>query len=300
MIAVIRAETVKRRGSWRVKKHWLLTLWAVYEDSSVPITFYCSHCQKMLRAPESAAGKTSPCPRCGNMAKCPELVYEAEVVLISPGKPPAAQQPPKVPVAKIVSQPPPAVPVAKIVKQSPPPVPVAKIVPQPPPVVPVAKIVPQSPPSVPVARLVSTVDEPIRGLDDDDDRPYALADPPRGGAGESPIESRRPCPACGERILSSAAMCRFCGEVFDPALKKKGRAPKQKPKKASSQTAAADGRALVGGFICFVIGVGLSVVSYTSAASQEGGGTYLVFTGLIIGGLAGMARGMAGLARSGR
>jgi predicted RNA-binding Zn-ribbon protein involved in translation (DUF1610 family) len=237
------------------------------------ITFICPHCQKKLRAPESAAGKTSPCPHCGHMAKCPELVCEAEVVLVSPGRSPAAEQPPKVPVARIVSQSPQAVPVAKIV--------------------------PQSPVVVRVAKLVSTVDEPIRGLDDDDDRPYALVNPPPSAA-ESQLESRRACPACGEQILSSAAMCRFCGEVFDPVLRKKGKAPKSKPKKASSQTSASDGRALVGGFICFAIGVGLSVVSYASAASKAGGGTYFVYTGLIIGGLAGMGRGMWGLAQSGR
>lgn len=34
-----------------------------------------------------------------------------------------------------------------------------------------------------------------------------------------PHEDRRPCPACGEMILTHAVKCRFCGEVFDPALK---------------------------------------------------------------------------------
>ena len=33
-------------------------------------------------------------------------------------------------------------------------------------------------------------------------------------------ESRRPCPMCGEMILATAAKCRFCGEAFDPTLKK--------------------------------------------------------------------------------
>ena len=39
-----------------------------------------------------------------------------------------------------------------------------------------------------------------------------------GGAGGE--EQRRPCPMCGEMILASAVKCRFCGEVFDPALKR--------------------------------------------------------------------------------
>ena len=34
-------------------------------------------------------------------------------------------------------------------------------------------------------------------------------------------DDRRPCPACGEMIKRGAAKCRYCGEVFDPALKKK-------------------------------------------------------------------------------
>ncbi len=33
-------------------------------------------------------------------------------------------------------------------------------------------------------------------------------------------ESRRPCPMCGEMIIADAAKCRFCGEIFDPALRK--------------------------------------------------------------------------------
>lgn len=38
-----------------------------------------------------------------------------------------------------------------------------------------------------------------------------------------PPEQRRPCPACGEMILYNAAKCRYCGEIFDPALKKAAR-----------------------------------------------------------------------------
>tara|TARA_B100000029_G_scaffold504818_1_gene584347 strand:- start:1112 stop:1657 length:546 start_codon:yes stop_codon:yes gene_type:complete len=36
-----------------------------------------------------------------------------------------------------------------------------------------------------------------------------------GGSGSK----RRPCPACGEMIVSGAAKCRFCGEIFDRKLK---------------------------------------------------------------------------------
>jgi hypothetical protein len=239
------------------------------------ITFNCPHCKKKLKAPDSAAGKTSPCPYCGGLAACPELVYEAEVVLVSPGKSPAPQPPPARPAAKIVS---------------------------PPREVPVARIVSQPPAAVPVAKLVSTVDEPRIELDDDDGRPYALVNPPQAAAAESPVESRRPCSSCGERILASAAICRFCGEVFDPALKKgKVKKPKKSFSKNSySRTSGAEGRDLIVGFICFVIGSGLTLASYANAASKPGGGSYLVWYGLIIGGLAGMFRGITALARSGR
>jgi DNA-directed RNA polymerase subunit M/transcription elongation factor TFIIS len=33
-------------------------------------------------------------------------------------------------------------------------------------------------------------------------------------------QERRPCPACGEMIVRDAVKCRFCGEVFDPVLRK--------------------------------------------------------------------------------
>lgn len=38
---------------------------------------------------------------------------------------------------------------------------------------------------------------------------------------------RRPCPACGEMIMRDAVKCRYCGETFDPALKKKEKKARQ-------------------------------------------------------------------------
>src|SRR5688572_6415637 len=35
------------------------------------------------------------------------------------------------------------------------------------------------------------------------------------------LRERRPCPACGEAIVATAQKCRFCGEIFDPALRPK-------------------------------------------------------------------------------
>jgi predicted RNA-binding Zn-ribbon protein involved in translation (DUF1610 family) len=48
--------------------------------------------------------------------------------------------------------------------------------------------------------------------------PYGLVEPEP--AAPSAFEGRRPCPMCGEMILATAAKCRYCGEVFDPALRR--------------------------------------------------------------------------------
>ncbi len=46
----------------------------------------------------------------------------------------------------------------------------------------------------------------------DTDTPRAVAAAP--GRSEAPPRPRRPCPACGEMIVRSAIVCRFCGEDF--------------------------------------------------------------------------------------
>jgi predicted RNA-binding Zn-ribbon protein involved in translation (DUF1610 family) len=122
------------------------------------ISFQCSRCGKKLKAPDSAAGKTSPCPGCGATVTCPEPLYDAEVVDTGPPPKPSGFDP---------------------------------------------------------------------FADLDDDKPYPVSGPPP--TAESSSESRRPCPLCGEMILTTAAKCRFCGEVFDTTLKKaKGKKKKSK------------------------------------------------------------------------
>ncbi|MHB1560138.1 MAG: hypothetical protein ACYC61_22025 [Isosphaeraceae bacterium] len=44
------------------------------------ISFACPSCGKILKAPDSAVGKSSNCPGCGSRVTCPEPVYEAEIV----------------------------------------------------------------------------------------------------------------------------------------------------------------------------------------------------------------------------
>jgi hypothetical protein len=118
----------------------------------MPISFACPKCGKSLKAPDSAAGKSSTCPGCSSRVTCPEPVYDAELVEAGP----------------------------------------------------------------------SALD--IYG-DIGDEKPYAMtpgpADAPAPGT-----EARKPCPMCGEMIVVSAAKCRFCGEIFDPAVKKAARSGK--------------------------------------------------------------------------
>jgi predicted RNA-binding Zn-ribbon protein involved in translation (DUF1610 family) len=54
---------------------------------------------------------------------------------------------------------------------------------------------------------------PAGAYDLDDVNPYKAPSTPAD-------EGRKPCPMCGEMIVATAAQCRFCGEIFDPNLKK--------------------------------------------------------------------------------
>jgi predicted RNA-binding Zn-ribbon protein involved in translation (DUF1610 family) len=73
------------------------------------------------------------------------------------------------------------------------------------------------------------IETPLGGMDPygdlGADQPYAMTPEPVAAPSG---EARRPCPMCGERIVATAAKCRFCGEVFDPTLKKGGQKGKLK------------------------------------------------------------------------
>jgi predicted RNA-binding Zn-ribbon protein involved in translation (DUF1610 family) len=77
-------------------------------------------------------------------------------------------------------------------------------------------------------------------------------------AGTSPGDGsapRRPCPMCGEMIVVSAAKCRFCGTIFDPALKKE-----EEKKNKNSTDADLTGLDWVLCILCAGIGCILGIV----------------------------------------
>jgi hypothetical protein len=55
----------------------------------MPISFQCPKCGKKLKAPDSAAGRSSTCPGCGGTVTCPEADDDGEVVemQLTPVKP---------------------------------------------------------------------------------------------------------------------------------------------------------------------------------------------------------------------
>jgi hypothetical protein len=94
--------------------------------------------------------------------------------------------------------------------------------------------------------------------DMDASRPYGLAGPAPGAssAPESSGEARRPCPMCGEMIVVGAVKCRFCGEIFDPALKK----ARKKGKKYGSEDEDLSSGDIAVGLLCGWIGCIAGVV----------------------------------------
>ena len=71
--------------------------------------------------------------------------------------------------------------------------------------------------SIPEA-VYDAIDEPDEfGTGFDADFDYAAAEHQSPTAPKG--SQRRPCPQCGEMIVTNAAKCRFCGEIFDSRLK---------------------------------------------------------------------------------
>jgi predicted RNA-binding Zn-ribbon protein involved in translation (DUF1610 family) len=85
----------------------------------------------------------------------------------------------------------------------------------------------------------------------DDDKPYGVVGPP--AAAQPSDDGRRPCPMCGEMIVTTAAKCRYCGEVFDPTLKK-AKSKKKKTKRYDPEDESLSGSEIAIGIICSGIG----------------------------------------------
>ena len=99
----------------------------------------------------------------------------------------------------------------------------------------------------------------------DEDKPYGVAKP--SSAEASSTESRRPCPMCGEMILTTASKCRFCGEVFDATLKK---AKKSGGKKAELKKVATLQKYLVMSILIFILSYLGLIASFAMQATQAG------------------------------
>jgi predicted RNA-binding Zn-ribbon protein involved in translation (DUF1610 family) len=85
--------------------------------------------------------------------------------------------------------------------------------------------------------------------------PYGLDEPAHEApASGPPGEERRPCPVCGEMIVASAAKCRYCGEIFDPALKK------AEALKSKSSGSPADADLTTAEVVCAVICSGIGCI----------------------------------------
>ena len=164
-----------------------------------------------------------------------------------------------------------------------------------------AEVVAAAPKAAPATRRGAGAAEPapdraFNPFADVDDDPYQLAEPDPVTA--SAPEPQKPCPMCGEMILASAVKCRYCGEVFDPKLKK-GKSKKRRKASSGGRSSSTGVRDMGIGIACAAAGVGLTVFSYAYAASNSsGGGRYLIFHGLVIGGIIQFFRGVRGVVSS--
>ena len=81
--------------------------------------------------------------------------------------------------------------------------------------------------AVPIAEPVYDAEVVLDSRDlDDFDRAAEAEQRDEGAWPEAPRppepngKHRRPCPMCGEMIVAGAVRCRYCGEVFEPSLRR--------------------------------------------------------------------------------
>ena len=104
-------------------------------------------------------------------------------------------------------------------------------------------------------------------VEDDDD---SLFDDIADDEANAPVDEnakRKPCPMCGELIAKTAAKCRYCGEVLDPALRKRA-------KKSGSSSSSEDeltGVDIALCVLCSGIGCIVGIVALCRGQSSRGG-----------------------------
>lgn len=201
----------------------------------MPILITCPNCGHQLKAPDTAVGKKGKCPRCGTV-----MPIKAATESGSPG--PAARPPERKPAATPPLRP--APPAPERPRSQPPARPKP---PAPPPVLDPEPVEPES------GDLLSQALD-AEGQAEPQPNTYDLAAP---AATPTPAaqDRRRPCPMCGEMIPIDALKCRFCGEIFDPALKK------AEKKKAKSSGGSDDDEMSTGDWVVAILCPGIGCIA---------------------------------------
>ncbi len=132
------------------------------------------------------------------------------------------------------------------------------------------------------------VDDAVEDYEDYED--YGAADDSESygfdGADEysaPAMEQRRPCPMCGEMIVAKAAKCRFCGEILDPALKRKKK--KRSRSRSRTQSYSNDGELTgVDWILCLFCGGIACIVGLVALCTGDSArGTKMIFISIGMG-----------------
>lgn len=120
--------------------------------------------------------------------------------------------------------------------------------------------------------------EPTNG-----DDPFGLDGYDLNEGDSIPSAKRKACPSCGEDIAHSAAKCRFCGEIFDPALKAKARRENKENRKRENADSGDD--MTVGDWVVAALCSGIGCIAgivWMIQGKPKGGKMVLVSIGFVI------------------